>query len=130
MESTELIVEKVKELVTPLGPKERLRIIQVISNLEFEADPAGEINGSDAAERRLRMLAELEMWYALAAEERQQYTGEYVALWEGKVVDHDADQGELYLRIREQFGSQPVPVVYADWQEPPTFVLHSPQVEW
>jgi hypothetical protein len=37
------------------------------------------------------------------AELLERFPGEYVAVREGEVVDHDADQAVLYLRITEQY---------------------------
>lgn len=38
----------------------------------------------------------------------QQYSGEYVAVHNGVVVDHDIDVRELHLRIRAKFGQMPI----------------------
>ena len=34
---------------------------------------------------------------------REQYDGEYVAIYEGKVIDHDASFAALYSRIDAQY---------------------------
>ena len=62
-------------------------------------------------------------WYALPAETRSRYAGQYVAINDGTVTDHDADQRALYLRVRRCFGSTPVAVLWAGWEEPPVFVV-------
>ena len=36
------------------------------------------------------------------------YDGEYVAIHNGQIVDHDSDLRTLHLRIFEQFGHKPV----------------------
>src|SRR4051812_2212210 len=39
---------------------------------------------------------------------RAAYMGQYVAMQNGTVLDHDADVHQLYIRIKEQFGNEPV----------------------
>ena len=125
MESTTMIFGQVQTLVAPLNAKERLALIQVIAAMpSIRASPPP----LTPAQRHAQLAQEQAGWYALAAEERSHYRGEYVALHQGQVVDHDPKQRVLYIRIRERYGHAPVPILYADWEEPPTYIMHSPHL--
>lgn len=126
MTTAEMIVEKVKELVAPLGAEDRLQVIQSLT-LWTRPDTTNEKTNSE--QRRQRQQAELDAWYALPADLRQRYSGNYVALWEGEVVDYSPDQSEVYLRIRERFGARPVVIIHADWESLPIFTFHSTTME-
>ena len=125
MESIAEIRDKIRALVTPLSAEERLALIQTITEME----PADEADVSSSVERRRQLAAEQAAWYARLPEERQSYQGEFIAIYNQKIVDHDPDQRSLYLRIRERFGRSPVLIVHADWEEPPVYTIHSPRLE-
>ena len=123
MESIAEIKDKIRALITPLNAKERLVLIQTIAAME-SADEADDVTSSE--ERRQQLAAEQAAWYARPLEERQSYPGEFIAVHNQQVVDHDPDQRSLYLRVRERFGRSPVLIVHADWGEPPAYTIHSP----
>jgi len=51
-----------------------------------------------------RILArETAVFRTLHAQLLQKYPGEYVALHQGQMIDHDPDQLALYLRVDEQY---------------------------
>ncbi len=110
------VIEKIRPMIQPLSAKEKLVLIQEIAKLETSptTDPLAEEQAN---------------WFALPKSVRQPYLGEFVAVLRGKVVDHDPDQKNLYLRVRKKFGTQKVLLVPADWDEPPVFTFHSPQLE-
>lgn len=63
-------------------------------------------------DRRHRYLtAEMERFREHHDELRQQYEGQFIALREGKVLDHDPEGGRLYGRIHQQYGDIPVLIV-------------------
>lgn len=57
------------------------------------------------------------------------YGGQYVAIYRGQMIDHDADQLALYLRIDQRFPNDPVLIrqVLPDPEEVYTF--RSPTIE-
>jgi len=59
-----------------------------------------------------------------------QYLGEYVAILNGEVVDHDPDVRTLHLRIRKQYGRLPVLIrrVMEDGKQP-DLLFRSPKLE-
>jgi hypothetical protein len=52
--------------------------------------------------------AETEAFWEMHDELVKKVEGEHVALYQGEVVDHDADVSRLQARVREQFGELPV----------------------
>lgn len=59
----------------------------------------------------------------------QQYLGEYVAVHNGIVVDHDIDVRELHLRIRAKFGQMPILLrQVTETVQLPEIVVRSPKL--
>jgi hypothetical protein len=117
------VLEKVRDLVASLSTEERLDLIRDIAAMETPVDqPTQE-------QHHNHLAAEQAAWGAKPLEERKVYRGEFVAVREGQVVDHDVDQRALYLRVRARFGHTPVLIVPAEWTEPPVYTIHSPHLE-
>ena len=58
--------------------------------------------------QRQKINAEAEWWQERSPEERAQYTGEFVAVHNQEVVDHDRDEEVLRKRIRATYGKTAV----------------------
>ncbi len=78
---------------------------------EAEAEGIGVESLLDAALRHYRFEAqrkkingEAEWWCAVAPEIRANYTGEFVAIHNRQVIDHDRDEDALRKRIRARYG--------------------------
>lgn len=52
--------------------------------------------------------AETEAFWAIHAELLKEYAGEYIAIHQGSVVDHDENVSRLEKRVRDRFGLLPV----------------------
>ncbi len=65
------------------------------------------------AERK-KIEAEQEWWANLPLTERAKYEGEYVAIHNRKLVDHDKNGNQLYFRVRKKYGKTPVLIVPAE----------------
>jgi len=113
------IIEQVRALAAPLNAAERLTLIRAIASLDM---PNRKTAARESAHRET-LEAEQEGWFARPPLERQRYANEYVAVRGGEVVDHDADQRALYLRVRRQYGRQPMLIVHADWNATPDFTI-------
>ena len=111
------ILDKIRPMVSLLSPEDRLALIQAIASEDLTASSQDQL------------LQEQEAWFARTKSDRQRFAGQFVAVQANQVLDHDTDQRALYLRIRAHFASQPVLIVQADWDEPPTFTIHSPHIE-
>ncbi|MFP4394315.1 MAG: DUF5678 domain-containing protein [Anaerolineales bacterium] len=127
MKSEVDVFEQIQALIAPFSIEERLALIREIAAMPPPFST--ETLFSSQQPTSTQLYREQAAWYALPAEEREGYQGEYVALHQGQVVDHDADQRALYIRIRERYGRAPVPILPADQEQPPTFVIHSPRLE-
>jgi hypothetical protein len=108
--------------------------------LADEVYQAARHEGRDAAEflaeavrqrlavyRQKRIVAETEAWYRLSVEERKSYAGQYVAVYDGQVIDSDADRLTLHLRIRERLGREPVLITEGGDQPISVYRIRSPR---
>ena len=66
-----------------------------------------------SAERK-KIETEQEWWTNLPLTERAKYEGEYVAIHNRELVDHDSNVDKLYSRVREKYGKTPVLIMSAD----------------
>ena len=58
--------------------------------------------------QRAKLDQEIAAYEAMHAELRQKYLGQWVAVHEQKLVDHDRDGSALYRRIRARYGQTSV----------------------
>jgi hypothetical protein len=79
--------------------------------------------------RRAKIGREQEAYLAMHAELKQKYLGQHVAIYEGKLVDRDADAGALFQRVRQRFGHAPVMICEVTEQAIPEYVIRSPRLE-
>ncbi len=72
---------------------------------EREARSVNEIV-NEAVERYLheRQIAKLDAEIAAFEKLRQKYLGQWVAIHEQKLIDHDSDRAALYKRVRATYG--------------------------
>lgn len=54
------------------------------------------------------MLGEIEAFKLMHRQLMQEYLGRYVAIFQGKLVDHDSDPVTLLQRIKQQYPDQVV----------------------
>ena len=60
---------------------------------------------------------------------KEQYFGQYVAIYQGKLIDHDTDRKALYLRIDEKYPDEFVWISPVEEDPIPTVVFRSPHLE-
>jgi hypothetical protein len=130
MQAATAIFEQIRPLVSKLDEAERFALIRSIALLEAESTSAEPITadvvgdeGEDAQDAQL--LGEQVAWFTRPKVERLRYQGQYVAVYQREVVDHDPERRALYLRVRKRFGPTPVLLVPADWDAVPEFTIHS-----
>ena len=58
---------------------------------------------------------------------REKYPGQYVAIYQEELIDHDVDQVALYLRVKEQYPGQFVWIAPVNDEPEETYVVHSPR---
>jgi hypothetical protein len=67
-------------------------------------------------QRHQFLLQEMARFRAQHAELHGRYEGQFIAMRDGRVLDHDIDGGILYKRIREKHGEIPVLIVAVNEQ--------------
>lgn len=72
--------------------------------------------------QRRKINAEAEWWRAVPTEIRQRYIGEFVAVHNRAVVDHDSDEDILRARIRAKYGKVAVLLAPAEGRRELRFV--------
>lgn len=72
---------------------------------------------------------EAEAYRAMHADLLNTHPGEYVALHEGQLVDHDCDQLALYLRVKAQYPRIPVLIRQVRPEVEEVFTIRSPRFE-
>lgn len=77
--------------------------------------------------QRKKIQAEMEWWQNLPPEARSRHAGEYVAVHNQQVVDHDLDRARLHKRIRERYGHTAVLIIPAEG--PREIRILSPRLE-
>lgn len=77
--------------------------------------------------QRQKISQEAEWWDHVPPETRQKYAGEYVAIHQQKVVDHDADRTSLYDRVRVKYGNLAILIAPATGTR--TLRIFSPHLE-
>lgn len=63
---------------------------------------------------RRRIEQEQAWWLSRPLSERAAYEGQFVAVHQQRLVDHDTDDATLQRRVREKFGQQPVLIMPAE----------------
>ncbi len=64
--------------------------------------------------QRKKIHQEQTWWESLPLQKRMQYEGEYVAVHDKEVVDHDTDRVSLHKRVRAKYGNIAVLVIPAE----------------
>lgn len=76
-----------------------------------------------------RILArETETFRAIHEWLLQKYAGEYVAIHQGQLVDHDLDQLALYLRMDEQYPDEIILIKQVCTEVEEVYTIHSPRL--
>lgn len=91
--------------------------------------PPGEIEPDDSQATGTQFEAERKSFRAMIEQLLDRHEGEYVAVYHGRVVDHDKDKLQLGLRVYRQFGYKPIYVQLVSRQGLPAKRLASPRLE-
>ena len=57
-----------------------------------------------------------------------QYAGEYIAMQNSEVLDHDMNLRELYLRIKSRYKNAPILITQVTSNPKPVYSVRSPQL--
>lgn len=118
------LLKTIRPLVIRLTPAQKLELIRWI----VENPPETESETSTEP-WETRISAEAAAWYARPDAAREPYAGQYVAVLQGEVVDHDVDRLTLAQRIRTRYPETPVLITAAEARAPREFHIRSPRLE-
>ena len=76
-----------------------------------------------------RIQTEAQAFSAMHDELAKQFLGQYVAIHQGRVVDHDLDFQALHARVRQRYGRQPVLLRRVEACPERTLTFRSPRFE-
>ena len=78
---------------------------------------------------REKIKAKAQAFRSMHAELTKKYLGQYVAIHNARVVDHDENFESLHSRIRQRFGRQPVLLRRVEAEPQRTLLFRSPRLE-
>lgn len=87
-----------------------------------------ELSLNDGSESCDMFEVEKRAFEAMREQLLSKYEGQYVAIYKGQFVDHDADKLRLGLRVYRQFGYRPIYVQLVTREELPTKRIASPKL--
>jgi hypothetical protein len=134
-------MKKIRETTTPYTASSTLTISvpkEVLEELDeivrLEGLPAEQVVGKAVIHyyyqvSRQKIDAEAEAFRRKHARLRAKYLGCYIAMHNGRVVDHDRDLSALNRRIRKQFGKTPVLMRLVEAEPERVLVFRSPRLE-
>ncbi len=79
--------------------------------------------------RREKLEAEINAFELMHEDLKAQYLGNFVAVYDGQVVDSDEEFEALFLRVREQLGPVPVLIRQVGNKPQTEFRFRSPKLE-
>ncbi len=62
-------------------------------------------------QRHKQLLQEMERYRTRHGQLKDQYAGQFIGMYNGAILDHDADGGLLYSRLRQEHGELPILIV-------------------
>ena len=115
-----------RELLSALDFVERVRTTEVTESDNGESGEQAPF-GLDRHPQRDRMNREVTAFASMHQELQESYLGQFVAMRQGKVIDSDADEQPLIVRVRERFPEDAI--LFRKVQEtlPPVLVFRSPR---
>jgi hypothetical protein len=80
-------------------------------------------------QRHAYLLVEMERFRQLHAELLKDYRGQFVAMRDGQLIDHDPDGGALDARMHRAHREQPILIVQVTETPEQEFTIRSPRLE-
>ena len=96
-------------------------VVQTALRVYAERVSNGREYVADVEASHARIREEAAVWRTLPESERRQYSADFVAVFQGRVIDHDADRVALLRRVRAMVGDEPVLITPADAEAPREF---------
>ncbi len=80
-------------------------------------------------EAQQKMQQEIAAYHDMHAHLLANHKGHYVAIHQGELIDHDVEQYELYLRIRERYPDEVVLIRQVRTEAEPTWIIRTPRFD-
>jgi hypothetical protein len=93
-----------------------------------ELHPAVELFSPPQQTQEAQFAKEKQAFWAMQTALLQHYEGQYVAIYQGQVVDSDLDKVALALRVYHKYGYVPIYVHHVSRHQPRTRYIHSPHL--
>ncbi len=111
-----------------LARARRQPVEDIIAEVLDEALPPAASSSALKAENDAAMAREMKAYEALHPTLKADYLGQYVAIREGRLIDHDADPAALYARIVAGYPEEFVWIAPVEEQPLTTLLVRSPRV--
>jgi len=111
----EIVLEDLREIVKFEGVTAEEAVSKAITHYYYEI-------------ARRKINAEAEIYKRKHPRLRVKYHGLYIAMHNGRVVDHALDMSALYKRVRARFGRTPILMRQVTDEPEPVIVVRSPRI--
>jgi hypothetical protein len=118
------------EKIQQLASIRQQNVSALFETLVNQAWPGESEEINEQAELDELATPEMQAYLALHPMLKEKYLGQYVAIYHGKLIDHDPDHEALYRRIDAQYPDEFVWISPVEEEAIPTLVFHSPRIEW
>lgn len=98
---------------------------------EISSDSLSDVNQQDGSADREREILSQELVAFESSHSRlfSQIPGQYAAIYQGQLVDHDEDQFTLYMRLQKKYGDEPVLIKQVNATPLQDIVVRSPRFD-
>ena len=117
------IPDHIYQQVQQMAESEKRPIADIINHALSYTFPAVHVHP-----RRAQMEQETAVFWANHLQLLSQYEGQYVAMYQGEVVDHDPDRLALVARIDEKYGDAIVLIKKVTAETEPDVHFRSPRL--
>ena len=77
-----------------------------------------------------KIEAEKRQFLAQHSQLKQTYLGQFIAMRDGQVVDHDQDFETLHRRIRQKYGREAILIRQVEPEPDRPLIMRSPRIHW
>lgn len=127
---TVTVSDEVAEKIQQLANLRQQNIDTLFETLVNQAWPDENEEDEQPAELDEAPTPEMQVYLALHPLLKEKYLGQYVAIYQGKLIDHDLDHEALYTRIDAEYPDEFVWISLVEEEAIPTLIFRSPRIEW